>query len=92
MASPSPPGIDQLVDEFLINGFVVLEELIPVETIDAIYLRTAERIEIRIPRDEVRLLNPVQLSIMPQGLEKGISREELRDLITYLSTLRDDKL
>ena len=33
------PGIDQLVDEFDINGFVVLEDLIPTDTIDAIYAR-----------------------------------------------------
>ncbi len=31
-ASPSAPGIDQLDDELLIDGFVVLEDLIPIET------------------------------------------------------------
>ena len=39
MTSPSPPGVDQLADELLINGFVVLDDLIPVNTIDAIYVR-----------------------------------------------------
>jgi ectoine hydroxylase-related dioxygenase (phytanoyl-CoA dioxygenase family) len=33
------PGIQQLVNEFHINGFVVLEDLIPLETIDALYAR-----------------------------------------------------
>ena len=33
------PDLDQLVNEFLINGFVVFEELIPLELIDAIYSR-----------------------------------------------------
>jgi hypothetical protein len=32
-------GLDQLTNEFLINGFVVLEELIPLDLIDAIYAR-----------------------------------------------------
>ena len=39
MTSQSQPALDQLVDELLINGFVVLEDLIPVDTIDAIYAR-----------------------------------------------------
>ena len=39
MTASSQPGIDQLADELLINGFVVLEDLIPVDTIDAIYAR-----------------------------------------------------
>ena len=33
------PGIDQLVDELQINGFVVFDDLIPVDTIDRIYAR-----------------------------------------------------
>ena len=37
--TPSRPGLDQLVNEFLINGFVLLEELIPLELIEAIYQR-----------------------------------------------------
>ena len=33
------PDIDQLVDELQINGFVVFDDLIPVDTIDRIYAR-----------------------------------------------------
>lgn len=33
------PDLDQLVNEFYINGFVVLEDLIPLERIDHIYSR-----------------------------------------------------
>ena len=33
------PGIDQLVDELQINGFAVLDDLIPMDTIDRIYAR-----------------------------------------------------
>ena len=39
MAAAPQPDLDQLVNEFLINGFVVFEELIPLELIDAVYAR-----------------------------------------------------
>ena len=58
------------------------------ESIDAIYLLTTERSEIRIPREEIETLVPGRLSIMPQGLETSLSRRELQDLLAYLQSLR----
>ena len=40
-------------------------------TSDAVYLRTAQLAEIRIPRGEVDEMNRSHVSTMPQGLEKG---------------------
>ena len=37
MTTASQPDLNQLVNEFLVNGFVVFEELIPLALIDAIY-------------------------------------------------------
>jgi len=62
--------------------------LISRETPDAIYLFTSERIEKRIPRSSVDVLQQSKVSIMPQGLDNQISRDELRDLIAFLSSLR----
>jgi ectoine hydroxylase-related dioxygenase (phytanoyl-CoA dioxygenase family) len=39
MTTALQPDIDQLINELHINGFVVFEDLIPVETIDRIYAR-----------------------------------------------------
>ena len=58
------------------------------ESIDAIYLLTTERSEIRIPREEIETFVPGRLSIMPQGLETSLSRRELQDLLAYLQSLR----
>jgi len=58
------------------------------ETATAIYLRTTDRVEIRIDRAEIEELSPGRTSIMPQGLEKTLSLNELRDLVAYLSSLK----
>ena len=58
------------------------------ETPEAVYLKTAQREEIRIPRGEIDELRPSKLSIMPQGMDKLMTPDELRDLIAYLQTLK----
>lgn len=58
------------------------------ETADAIYLRTAQREEIRIARKSIEQLSPNKVSIMPQGFDKLLTPEELRDLMMYLQSLR----
>jgi putative membrane-bound dehydrogenase-like protein len=58
------------------------------ETADAIYLRTAQQAEIRLPRSDVEQLEPSRVSVMPQGLEKTMTTDELRDLIAYLRSLK----
>ncbi len=62
--------------------------LIGRETTAALYLRTTDRTEIRIARDEVDQLAPTAASIMPQGLDKTLSPEELRDVVAYLESLK----
>jgi putative membrane-bound dehydrogenase-like protein len=58
------------------------------ESLDAIYLQTTERIEIRIHRDEIDTFAPGRVSVMPQGLETTLNRRELQDLLAYLQSLR----
>lgn len=58
------------------------------ETPEAIYLKTAQREEVRIPRSDIDTITPSKLSIMPQGLDKAMTLEELRDLIAYLRSLK----
>ncbi|HEV3024325.1 MAG TPA: HEAT repeat domain-containing protein, partial [Pirellulales bacterium] len=50
---------------------------------EAIYRRTAELAELRIARSEVEQILLLPLSIMPDGLEKTLSRQELRDLLEF---------
>jgi len=58
------------------------------ETASAVYLRTTDRAEIRIARTDLEELSPSTVSIMPQGLDKTLTADELRDLIEFLSTQR----
>ena len=58
------------------------------ETADALYLVTAERAEIRVPRSAIDAIIPGRVSIMPQGLDTQLSPNELRDLLAYLQELR----
>ena len=79
-------GFDQfiVVDE---NGRQY-EGVIGRETVDAIYIRRQGKEDVRIARDSIDTMDPHSLSIMPQGLEKQISLEQLRDLIAYLRSLK----
>ena len=49
-----------------------------------IVLRDAQGQQHRIDREEVERFQPTGLSLMPEGLLKEISPEQLRDLITFL--------
>jgi putative membrane-bound dehydrogenase-like protein len=58
------------------------------ETVEAVYLVNADRNAVRVPRVEIEALQPGKVSIMPQGLDTQLSRQELADLIGFLGSLR----
>ncbi len=58
------------------------------ETADAVFLTTADRSEVRVGRAAIDSIAPGKQSIMPAGLEGRMSREELRDLIAFLRSLK----
>ena len=62
----------------VINGMIVRESS------DAIYLRTTQLAELRVARDDVELIRPSTVSIMPEGMEKTMSAQELADLLEFL--------
>jgi putative heme-binding domain-containing protein len=66
----------------------ILDGLIARETADAIYLFTADRTEKRVPRASIDVLQMGKTSIMPQGLDALMSRDELRDLLAFLTSLK----
>jgi putative heme-binding domain-containing protein len=55
---------------------------------DAITVRTADLAEARIARADVERMTPATTSLMPEGLEKLLTRQELRDLLEFLSAQR----
>jgi putative heme-binding domain-containing protein len=58
------------------------------ESLDSLWIRTADRTEVRILRSEIDELAPSTQSIMPEGLEQSLSEEESADLVAYLLSLR----
>lgn len=60
--------------------------LIVRETSDAIVLRTTDLAEVRVARDDLEAMTPSASSLMPEGLEKLMTRQELRDLLEFLAT------
>lgn len=58
------------------------------ETADAVFLRNAQRNEVRIARKEIESIAPSDVSIMPQGLDRTLTIDEFRDLLAYLASLR----
>jgi putative heme-binding domain-containing protein len=55
---------------------------------ESITLRTTDLSEIRIRRVDVEAINPATGSLMPDGLETIMTRQELCDLLEFLTTQR----
>src|SRR5262249_6458118 len=57
-------------------------------TTAAVTLVPTERPEARLLRADIEEIQPSRVSIMPQGLDTQLSRQELSDLIAYLASLK----
>jgi putative heme-binding domain-containing protein len=66
----------------------VVSGIISRETADAIYLVNTSRVEVRIPRTAIETLGQAGVSIMPEGMDAQLSRQELADLIAFLEAMR----
>ena len=54
------------------------------ETAAGVTLRTPEGLEQTIPRERIKTFRPLAQSLMPEGLESGLEKQDLADLLTYL--------
>jgi putative membrane-bound dehydrogenase-like protein len=61
-----------------------LSGVIAAETANSVTLRMANGVEEAIPRDRIRLLAASTLSMMPDGLEKAMTPQDLADLFAFL--------
>ena len=66
----------------------VLSGLIARETRDAIYVQQQTGEPVMVARRDIDELVPSTVSIMPNDLDKALSRQDLADLIAYLKTLK----
>jgi putative heme-binding domain-containing protein len=56
---------------------------------DAITVEIGPGIIVRVQRSEITGIEPMSLSMMPPGLDKQLTTEELSDLMAYLNSLPD---
>lgn len=69
-------------DGRITNGIVIRDDP------EAITVRTTDLAETRIPRKEIDAMSPSTTSLMPEGLEKVMTRQELADVLTFLTEQR----
>ena len=58
------------------------------ETSDMLQLAGSTGQPMMIPRNTIASISPSAISIMPQGLEQALSKDELKDLVAYLRSLK----
>ncbi len=66
----------------------VIVGLLAGESSDAVTLQLAGGQTRRIDRDEIELFRPSDVSLMPSGLQRVVSVDQMRDLIGYLKRWR----
>jgi putative heme-binding domain-containing protein len=55
---------------------------------DEVVLATGPNLEVRIARTDIAEMRPGTVSVMPQGLDEQLSRQELADLVTFLKNTK----
>ena len=69
-------------DERELSGIIIRQSAVDVA------LRDASGAELQLRKDQIRELRRSAISIMPEGLERGLTREEFRDLLAFLQSLK----
>ncbi len=54
------------------------------DTADAVTLLQAQALKVTIPRAKIQRMESTGLSLMPEGLETGLTPQDLRDLVAFL--------
>ena len=55
---------------------------------DEVLLATGPTTEVRIARSDIKEMRPGSVSVMPQGLDEQLSRQELADLVAFLKNTK----
>jgi len=58
------------------------------ETGDELVLRDASGAEDRLAKSQITSLERMKLSLMPEGLLQALTRDEVRDLMAYLQSMK----
>ncbi|NOS72341.1 MAG: c-type cytochrome [Verrucomicrobia bacterium] len=58
------------------------------DALDEVVLATGAETEMRIARADIADMRPGKLSVMPQGLDTQLSKQELADLVVFLKSMK----
>ena len=83
-----PRFIDYMV---VTNAGKIMTGLISAETASSVTLRRAEKAEDTILRNQIDTITATAKSLMPEGLERQLSRQDVADLIAYLQAVAAKK-
>jgi len=72
----------KIVDGEELTGIIVRQ------TPDTVVLRGASGSDVQLWRSEVQEMSRAATSLMPEGLEQGMTPDELRDLLAFLQSLK----
>ena len=76
------PVAVQTTDGLTVNG------VIRRDAADEVVIVTGPKEERRIPRDEIEVIRPSKVSVMPGGLDQQLSPQELADLVEFLKAAK----
>jgi putative membrane-bound dehydrogenase-like protein len=62
--------------------------ILTAETSTSVTLKQAEGKTVTLPRDEIEELRPSGVSLMPEGLEREIPKQQMADLISFIKNWR----
>jgi putative heme-binding domain-containing protein len=65
-----------------------LSGIIARQTADTVLLRGASGADVQLWRNQIQEMSRAATSIMPEGLEQGMTPEEFRDLLAFLQSLK----
>ncbi len=83
ISSGYEPVVIALTDGRVVTG------IIKGETADAVAVEDADAKRQTIPKADIDERKASPVSLMPNGLAEGLSRQDFADLVAYLETLRD---
>ena len=56
------------------------------ETANSVTVRQALGIEVVVPRSQIARMQAQKISLMPEGLEEGLTHQDLADLVEFIFT------
>ena len=72
------------------TGFETYSGILGDQSAESIILKTGAGAIVRLMRDEIESIKPSTVSLMPEGLEAAVDREELADLLAFLQAQNGD--